>query len=147
MANPMPSASLIHLISEETKQLKGAPFTIRSKNTGVDFTYKVSQSIFNDVRYFHVKVEKMIDGIRDFYYLGYFRSDKGQLFKKDGVALDSPSALAIAWVLRMAAAKNTDALEQGVDAFNFGSCCVCGRKLTDATSIELGIGPVCRTNR
>lgn len=26
----------------------------------------------------------------------------------------------------------------------YGVCCVCGRTLTDETSIELGIGPVCR---
>lgn len=26
----------------------------------------------------------------------------------------------------------------------FGFCCVCGRLLTNALSIELGIGPICR---
>jgi hypothetical protein len=140
----MPAASLIHLISEETKELKGAPFTVRSKRTGTDFTYKISQSVFKEVRYFHVKVEKMMDGVLGFYYLGYFRSDEGRIFAKGRVPVETPSALAIAWVLRMAFAKNTDALETNVEAFNLGSCCVCGRRLSDAKSIELGIGPVCR---
>ena len=26
----------------------------------------------------------------------------------------------------------------------FGTCCICGRELTNAESVELGIGPVCR---
>lgn len=26
----------------------------------------------------------------------------------------------------------------------FGTCCMCGRELTNAESVELGIGPVCR---
>jgi hypothetical protein len=147
MANPMPAASLLHLISEETKELKGAPFTVRSKRTGVDFTYKVTQSVFKDVRYFHVKVEKMLDGILGFYYLGYFRADEGKIFAKGRVPVETPSALAIGWVLRKAFAKDAAALDEGVEAFNLGSCCVCGKRLSDARSIELGIGPVCRGER
>jgi hypothetical protein len=27
-----------------------------------------------------------------------------------------------------------------------GQCSCCGRKLTNATSVELGIGPICRAN-
>lgn len=26
----------------------------------------------------------------------------------------------------------------------FGTCCLCGRELTNAESVELGIGPICR---
>ena len=144
MANPMPASSLLHLISEETKQLKGAPFTVRSKRTGVDFTYKVSQSVFREVRYFHVKVEKMVGGALFFDYIGYFRADDGRLFAKGGVPVETPSAKAIAWILRMAFAKNSEALEASVEAFNLGSCCVCGKRLSDARSLELGIGPICR---
>lgn len=143
MPHPMPSASLMHLVSEETKQLKGAAFTVRSKQSGTDFTYKVSQSLFRDVRYFHIKVETMRDGALGFSYLGYYRSDSGQLFRKGGFPVNTPAALAIAWVLRRAFAKDAAALEANVEAFHLGSCCVCGRRLSDATSIELGIGPIC----
>jgi len=143
MPHPMPAASLMHLVSEETKQLKGAAFTIRSKKTGTDFTYKVSQNVYNDMRYFHVKVEMMRNGVLDFAYLGYYNKDVAKLCRKGGVIVESPSALAIAWVLNKAFSKDAAALESGVDAFHLGSCCVCGKRLSDATSIELGIGPVC----
>ncbi len=145
--NPMPASSLIHIVSEETKKLNGAAFTVRSKRTEKDFTFKISQSVFRDVRYFHIKVETMVHGTLGFEYLGYFRSDNGKLFKKGGVPVESPSAIAIAWVLRMAFAKNTEALDANVEAFNLGSCCVCGKRLSDARSLEIGIGPVCRGGR
>lgn len=144
---PMPASSLIHLVSEETKQLKGAPFTIRSKRTGVDFTFKVSQSLYLGKRYFHIKVETMRGGALGFDYLGYYREDIKRVFRKGGIPVETPAALAITWVLTKAFDKDAAALDASVDAFNLGSCCVCGRTLSDARSIELGIGPICRGGR
>jgi len=37
-----------------------------------------------------------------------------------------------------------DVVENGVEIMHIGKCIKCGKPLTDATSIEIGLGPVCR---
>ncbi len=40
--------NLKHFINNEGKKLNGAPFTIRSKKSGKDYTFKISQVPFKD---------------------------------------------------------------------------------------------------
>lgn len=131
--NPM---ALAHVIRSD-KQNSGAEFTVRSKRTGKDFTYKISVGEFHSKRYTHVKVETEYQKYR---YLGYY--DSGMIVRKQD-SVETPAATAIAWVLRQVEVKNTTALE-GVEMFHLGKCIRCGAKLTDAKSIEIGLGPVCR---
>lgn len=135
-AHKMNPLALEHVI-RSNKQNSGAEFTVRSKRTGKDFTYKLSRSTYHGHTYTHVKVETQY---QQYQYLGYY--DCGMIVrKKDSV--ETPSAVAIAWVLRQVENKNITALD-GVEVFHLGKCVRCGATLTDATSIEIGLGPVCR---
>jgi len=128
--------SLRHLFRE--KNNNGAEFTVKSLRTGKDFTFKVSRSEFNDKWYTHVKVEK---GYDNFVRLGTFQNGKITNKREE---VKTPAALAIAWLLRQVEKRDYAAVRQNVKIMHTGSCLVCGRKLTDAISIEQGIGPVCR---
>jgi len=67
--HPISAENLVHLINKEGKKLSGAPFTIRSKKTGKDYTFKVSQAFFNNNNYLHLKVETQY---LHFKYLGWY---------------------------------------------------------------------------
>lgn len=121
------------------KNNNGAEFTVKSLKTGKDYTFKVNRSEYNENWYTHVKVEK---GYDSFVRLGTFSNGK-ITHKREEVK--TPAALAIAWLLRQIVNKDFDTIEKNVKVMHTGSCLVCGRKLTDAISIEQGIGPVCRS--
>jgi len=124
----------------EGKKLKGAPFTVRSKRTGKDYTFLVSQKAFKGFNYVFISVE--VEYLR-FERLGYFRN--GRILRKGGVVVETPAAVAAAWVLNQVFSGNITALEENVEIFHMGSCAKCGKPLTDATSIEVGLGPICRS--
>ena len=132
------SPSTIQLLLKDTKQSNGAPITVKSKVSGKDYTFKLARKIFNDRDYLHVKVETQY---LDFKYLGYYRN--GKIIKK-GEEITSPSATAIGWVLRNIDNNKLDVVDKGVEIMHTGKCIKCGKTLTDAESIEIGLGPVCR---
>ena len=135
--NPF-AAETLHIVLFAEKNNNGAAFTIRSKVTGKDFTYKINRSEWNGRWYTHIKVEKEY---MNFVYLGsYFN---GAIFRKRQ-PVKTPSAVAIAWVLRMVENQKFDKLNDGVELMHLGNCLRCGRALTDAESIKVGLGPVCR---
>lgn len=137
----MPAESLIQAFSNpEGKKLNGAPFTVKSLKTQKDYTFYVAQKPFNGHNYLHVSVETQY---MDFQYLGYYRD--GHILRKGGVVVESPSAAAISWLLRQVLSKKVEVLRENVNVYHMGSCAKCGRPLTDAKSIELGIGPKCRS--
>lgn len=135
-AHKMDPLALAHVI-RSNKQNSGAEFTVRSKKTGKDFTYKISRAEWKGRFYTHVKVEKEY---QKYTYLGYY--DSGMIVRKHD-SVETPSAVAIAWLLRQVEHTNKPALD-GVEIFHLGKCVRCGAVLTDATSIEIGLGPVCR---
>jgi hypothetical protein len=120
------------------KRNNGAEFTVKSIRTGKEFTFKLGRSEFNGKWYTHVKVEK---GYNNFVRLGTF--SKGRIINQ-GLLVTTPAAEAIAWLLRQVENKEYVRIQQNVKVLHTGSCLVCGRKLTDSSSIETGIGPVCR---
>ncbi len=130
------SATLNQVISRE-KNNNGASFTIKSIATGKDYTYKISRSEWNGKWYTHIKVETQY---LEFKRLGsYF---KGKIYNK-GKFVDTPSAKAIAFVLDKVEKNQTDWLDTKVEVMHLGNCMTCGRTLTDANSIERGLGPIC----
>ena len=136
-----PAANFAQTFSNpEGKKLNGAPFTIRSKKTGKDMTFVVAQKPFRGHNYLHVSVETQY---LEFNYVGYFRD--GKILRKGGVEVDTPSAKVMAWVFRQIFAGGIAALEENVEIFHMGKCAKCGKALTDATSIEIGLGPICRS--
>jgi hypothetical protein len=137
MSHIISSSALYEVISRE-KNNKGADFTIRSKKTGKDYTYKSARSEYNGKFYTHVKVE--VEYLR-FVRLGtYFNG----AIRHKGNLVDSPSAIAIAYVLAKVEAKQFDFLDSVTEVMHTGRCLVCSKTLTDAESIEFGLGPVCR---
>jgi hypothetical protein len=62
----------------------------------------------------------------------------------NGNMVDSPSAVAIAYILAKVEAKAFDFLDSVTEVMHTGNCLVCGKTLTDADSIAFGLGPVCR---
>jgi hypothetical protein len=120
-----------------TESMNGV-FTAISKITGKDFTYKVKQSEFNGRTYTHVFVEQ---GYLEFKHIGtYFN---GKVFKKRNV-VDTPTAKGIAWILSNVLKGEFSAVNKNVELLHLGKCLKCNRTLTDAESISIGLGPVCR---
>ena len=132
------SSALLSVIMAE-KNNDGANFTIRSKNTDVEYTYQISRSFFNGRWYTHIKVEQ---GYLNFVRLGtYYR---GAITNK-GRAVSSPSAIAIAFVLNKVENKQFDFLDSKMEVMHLGKCLRCGRTLTDSNSISIGLGPICQS--
>lgn len=136
--------NLKNLINTEGKKLNGAPFTVRSKKTGKDFTFKISQVPFKSSNYIHIKVETEY---LNFKYLGWLKD--GNVVKKNkdtnvNEVVNTPAGQAVSWFLRQLFNNQYDTLNSNVDIFHLGKCLKCGKTLTDANSIEVGFGPVCR---
>ena len=130
------STKVLEKVIYREKKTNGV-FTVKSKKTGKDFTYKVSRSEFKGKWYTHIKVESMY---MNFKYLGsYFN---GKLTKK-GELVDTPSATAISYVLQKIEEGKSELLDTQIELMHMGKCIACSRPLTDSESIERGIGPVC----
>ena len=133
------SSSALEMVIKAEKNNSGADFTIKSLATGKDYTYAISRSQFKGKWYTHVQVET---GYLQFTRLGsYFN---GKIYQK-GQVVDTPSATAIAWVLARVEERKFTLLDEKVHVMHTGCCLRCGRELTDANSIEMGLGPVCRS--
>jgi hypothetical protein len=137
MKNLVKSEALLSLLQGDTES-KGGEFTALSKKSGKDYTFKVSRKAFNDKWYTHIRVET---NYLEWQYLGFFKD--GKVVRK-GQEVDSPSAKGIAWILSNVQQGNYEAVDSQVEVMHLGKCLRCNRALTDAESIEIGFGPVCR---
>jgi len=133
----IPASSLSHLLSGRNDAK--ATFTVVSKKTGKDYTFKVKRAEFKLEMYTHVSVEI---NYLDFLRLGHYRN--GEVIHK-GKVTDTASSKAISWLLRQVENKNWELLEKSVTILHLGACMRCGKVLTDADSINSGFGPHCRT--
>jgi hypothetical protein len=138
MKSPISPLTIKTLLADSNKQSNGAPITIKSKNTGKDYTFKLARKFFNDKGYLHIKVETQY---MDFKYLGHYKN--GTIVRK-GSEVTTPSATAIGWLLRNIEKSNIEVVDRGVEIMHIGKCIKCGKPLTDANSIEIGLGPICR---
>jgi hypothetical protein len=130
------SDSILTLVQTES-EFKGSPFTVKSVETGKDYTFKLVKSLFNDQHYLNVYVETQY---MVFKHLGVYK--KGRVLKK-GKGVDTPSSKAIEWILRNLEMKRFDIVESSVIFTHLGKCIRCGRTLTDFESIQSGLGPIC----
>jgi len=131
-------AKELELLFNLEQKLK-AKFTLKSKATGKDFTYSLFKSDWGQKTYLQVAVE--IDYL-NFMHVGYYSNG---VIKKRRKEIKTLSAKAIAWALRNIERGNFALLEDSVEIYHLGNCLRCGRVLTDAKSIEIGLGPVCRS--
>ena len=137
MSHKISSTTLASVINSE-KNNSGADFTLKSIATGKDYTYKLARKEFKGNWYTHISVEV---GYLDFQYLGTYFSGA---IRRKGAPITTVSAQAIAYVLLAVEGQKFAFLDEKMDLMHKGSCLVCGRTLTDANSIESGLGPVCR---
>jgi len=139
MENDTAAAQITDLQTARTFTLSGkAVFTVVSARTGMRFTYKVTQH--NDKPLHFVKV---LTGPDSYSFLGTIFD--GQSFghgKKSPIGQSAPSAVAFRWLWRVLAAEAAKEFEL-VEFWHEGHCGRCGRSLTDPTSIQTGLGPVC----
>jgi hypothetical protein len=130
------SESLKDVVVREKKS-PGGVFTVKSKKTGKEYSYKIGRAEYNGHWFTHVRVEA---GTQRFKYLGWY--EKGKLVRS-GKDVITPSAVAIAAVLKMVELRKFDWLDEKMELYHEGKCLTCGRPLTDSESIKRGIGPVC----
>lgn len=140
--HPMKPEMLKFVLAAE-KNNDGASFTVVSKKTGKDFTYKISRSSFAGKFYTHVYIEQ---NYLEFKRLGsYFR---GLIWAKNENGKNMPvktlAADSIAYILQKVEEQKFDLLDSQIEILHLGNCLRCGATLTDAKSIEIGLGPVCR---
>ena len=127
----------LNVVLVSTTKSSGAEFTAVSRRTNKEYTFKIARKEYPTGWFTLVSVET---GYLNFKYLGVYKN--GQITYK-GKPVTSDSAIAIAWILRKAEQRDV-ALDQ-VHFYHLGKCIKCGRTLTDSTSIEIGLGPKCRS--
>jgi hypothetical protein len=119
-----------------------ATITLRSKKTGVRFTYKINRSQKEgDDRHF-VKVLSGPDNNADYVFMGtIFESDRYRHDKQErNIRRDAPSAKAFAFFYDQLSGLS---FNEALEVWHEGRCCRCGRKLTVPSSVESGLGPEC----
>jgi hypothetical protein len=132
-----------------------ATFTIRSKETGTRFTYKVvnperkkdSKFVpFNkNQKVWFVKVLTGSDNNSSYRYLGMLseaaNGERTFKFTKASPNPEAQSSKAFAWSYRNLATLKR--MPPKVEIWHSGRCGCCGRLLTVPESIERGLGPEC----
>lgn len=120
-----------------------AKVTLVSKVTGKHFTYEIRGKADKndpDKRVYFVHYLAGPDNQNDYMYLGtIFDSDskRVQLTKKSRVRPEAPVYRALSYALQHPTSEHLQVLHSG-------ACGRCGRELTDPTSVQTGIGPICR---
>jgi hypothetical protein len=132
-----PSALLTVIMAQ--KNNSGADFTVVSLKTRKEYTFNISRKEYNGIWYTYVKVEREY---QNYLYLGFYAN--GNIILKGKTNL-SDSCVAIAWILRQVETQKFDNLRNQVEIFHLGNCLKCGRVLSDSQSIDLGLGPICRS--
>lgn len=120
-----------------------AHVTFVSVKTGTRFTYKVEQA---DPRPGDTRPAphfvSLLTAPDHYEYLGCIFG--GNLYshgRKSRVGPDASSAKAFAWVWRKLTAGQ---VPEVLEVWHEGRCGKCSRRLTDPSSIESGLGPICR---
>lgn len=135
------SSSTLNSVINAEKNNKGGTFVVKSLGTGKEYTYMITRSKFNDKWYTHISVET---GYMEFKRIGtYF---KGKMYNK-GAVVNTPSAVAISWILSGVEAGKFDVLDKNVEITHTGNCLRCGKPLTDGSSINIGLGPTCASKK
>ena len=120
-----------------------ARLTLRSKRTGVRYTYRVRlpRGERRPSTPFFVSVLTGNDNESHFEYIGLYRGIDFQLGVKSRLTHDAPSVKAWRWFNREVVVG--DGMPHDLEVWHEGRCGRCGRALTVPESIERGIGPEC----
>lgn len=130
--------SFKELVTSNSKSNGGA-FTVKSKKTGKDFTYKIARKEFKGKFYTHCYIETQY---MQFKYIGTFKD--GNIIKNKMINADQ-TAQGLSWLINNALGENWEKIQAQSHLMHLGKCVKCGRPLTDSDSIEMGLGPYCRS--
>jgi hypothetical protein len=119
-----------------------AVFTV-ANNKGDHYTFRIGRS--KESQPLFVGLLTGPNNEADYTYMGIYNPENNsvRLTGKSKYTPDSTPVKVINWAINVVA-KGTE-LPSGYSIKHEGRCCRCGRTLTDPTSIELGIGPECRS--
>lgn len=126
---------LIELIHNKNEDVS-AIIVVKSRRTGDDHTYKITANNRLSNRKFTVYMESGYDNY-DYVYSCY-----NQFFEPKSIT--GKVARGGVWLLRYVVENKIDDILQDAILYHTGKCIKCNRTLTDATSIEYGMGPECR---
>jgi len=130
-----------------------AHVTFQSRRTDTRFTYRiravkprVEATFASEGRASHfVYVLVGPDNDSSYQYLGcIYRRTNYAHGRKSLIATNAQSETAFAWVWRYLVSGR---MHPDLATYHEGRCGKCGRRLTDPTSIETGLGPKCRGER
>lgn len=121
----------------DKKEKVSAKLVVKSKKTGIDFTYLIQGKDVKGERIITIGIETDYDRFR--YAHGYFngrRADSSK-HKKEVIA-------GAVYVLDKLYNRQLDKLLEVSEIYNTGRCIKCNRILTDLESIKFGMGKKCR---
>lgn len=113
-------------------------FTLRSKKTGIRFTYRVTEK--DEGAIYFVALLNGSDNENDYTYLGFYRGSNYEHGRKSRITSDAPSAKAFEFFARCL---SKGELHPALEFYHEGRCGRCSRKLTTPESVLTGIGPEC----
>lgn len=120
-----------------------AILTAKSKLTGVSFTFKFKLNRPKTLAW--VSVLSGPDNQNDYTYVGVLKDGMYGHSQKSDYPTDAPSVKALRYIFTTLSKNDFPKLDSTVEFWHAGYCAVCGKLLTDATSIQLGVGPKCKT--
>lgn len=126
--------------------------TLQSQKTGTRFTYRFAMPDALPAKSRPVFVRLLTGSDNSssgsYTFLGtiFIRQDNSMDYKpgkKSPISPYAPSSVAISWLIRVLLQSDAEQQLSKVRVWHEGTCCCCGRKLTDPESIASGIGPTC----
>lgn len=132
----LPIESLERMLASET-QFNGGAFTVRGRKTGKDYTYKIRRKKYKGINYIQCYTENQY--LR-WNFLGTFN---GMKITRRGNRIEGEAGRGLEWILRRVVLGESEKIGEQAELFHLGKCVKCGRTLTDAESIERGMGEYC----
>ena len=118
-----------------------AIFTIKSKESGKHFTYRIRKPKDADREIHFVSLLTGSDNESSYsFFATIFDKKEYRHGKKAKISDTAEGVIAFRWFLRNLLAGTVN---DRVELFHEGKCCACGRKLTHPESVKTGIGPEC----
>lgn len=116
-----------------------AVIVVKSKKTGADFTYHIKSKWPRGTHVMTIGLETSYADFTECYILingnGRVNKEKKERNKNYAGAV---------WLLDKLFQKDVDTILEHSILYHTGKCIKCNRPLTDADSIEYGMGPICR---
>lgn len=114
-------------------------FTFLNTKTENRFTFKVKKHKSDDIYFISV-----LTGPDAYTFIGTISDSKYRHSRKSKISNDAQSVRVFAYVFNKLLSSN---LPDFIEIWHSGACGRCGKKLTDPISIEIGLGPFCRSKK